>query len=1054
MKPLKLVMSAFSSYAGVTEIDFTKVDHGLFLITGDTGAGKTSIFDAVSFALYGEASGESRSGAMLRSQYAAEDAETRVELTFLNQGALYCIRRSPAYQRTSKRRGKNGEYTVTTVPAKASLILPDGSEFPGKLTEVNEKIKEILGVDRNQFSQIAMIAQGEYVKLLYASSKERREIFGRIFNTGIYRRIQMILKDRDQTLFGQLKDNERLCFHELSGVVLLPDSPHREAWEDISEKLGTKSGEILTLLSAIEKETRLRDEEEKTHLETVIGTLTGKTQELKQAEQTNQLLERFETSKKHLEALQETERDWKKEEERLALGERAKTLYHADRERQETDRELLESRNKAERLKKEQNRLLAGVQEALADREASEQQWESERPSLEAAIRRLEDAMPAYEMLESAGKKCESVKKERDGWQAQEARMSAQLLQIKEEQKKQEEDLNHATEAAIRLETVKRLEEKKALCIQRLKTVHTLLTEKKHQEEKLALEYRRLEEARLSYDRAEQEYSQKNRRFISMQAGILAESLKEGEPCPVCGSVHHPKPALLDDAAVTENEVEHAKARREQADQRLKEAALTCQERRVRIEGLCDQIEEREKELSEGEESRTGSGLLNQIDGILSEEKRAWQELLDEKRMLERQSAARTEIQNSLAALKQAEAETKESRNQAEERLKEKEQELQRLNLETEQLKKSLKWESSSAAKQEKTRLVQRRNTLEAALKKAAAHYEHIISQKQEVSGRLEAERENIKRLEERQKTRCEAFQSLCHAQGFENEEAYRKAILPADVEDRLKTGLEKYRNDCLKAATDYRNYRDITKNLMPVSEKELRLAITELEERKKRLDQKSRELSAIRNQNAQALKTLTVLFKEREVLREEKQQMEILYTTADGKVSQSSRIDFQTYIQRRYFKQMIHAANQRLKVMTDGTFLLQCRDMENLGRQGEAGLDLDVYSMLTDRTRDVKTLSGGEAFMAALAMALGMADIIQNTAGSISIDAMFIDEGFGSLDEDSRMKAIRILKELAGDRRLVGIISHVTELKEQIGRKLIVKKDEKGSRIFWDLEE
>ena len=192
----------------------------------------------------------------------------------------------------------------------------------------------------------------------------------------------------------------------------------------------------------------------------------------------------------------------------------------------------------------------------------------------------------------------------------------------------------------------------------------------------------------------------------------------------------------------------------------------------------------------------------------------------------------------------------------------------------------------------------------------------------------------------------------------------------------------------------------------------------------------------------------------EREKIREEKQQVDVLYMTADGKLSGSARIDFQTYIQRQYFKQMIQAANRRLKGMTDGAFLLQCRELSDLGKQGEAGLDLDVYSLMMDRVRDVKTLSGGESFLAALAMALGMADVIQNTAGSVRVDAMFIDEGFGSLDEESRLKAIRILKELAGDRRLVGIISHVTELKEQIGRKLLVTKDAAGSHAVWELED
>ncbi|MFT4005101.1 MAG: SbcC/MukB-like Walker B domain-containing protein [Lacrimispora sp.] len=225
------------------------------------------------------------------------------------------------------------------------------------------------------------------------------------------------------------------------------------------------------------------------------------------------------------------------------------------------------------------------------------------------------------------------------------------------------------------------------------------------------------------------------------------------------------------------------------------------------------------------------------------------------------------------------------------------------------------------------------------------------------------------------------------------------------------------------------------------------------LREEQKRLQNERARLTGLYSRASHAEENLKRQWKEREVLEEEYSLYHNLFQTANGKMAGSVSLDFQTYVQRQYFSQMIQAANQRLKVMTDGQFLLQCRDLDALGKQGEVGLDLDVYTMATDRLRDIKTLSGGESFMAALAMALGMADIIQRTAGNVSMDALFIDEGFGSLDEESRLKAVRILQELAGGRRLVGIISHVTELKEQIGKKLAVKKTEKGSRIQWELE-
>lgn len=315
-----------------------------------------------------------------------------------------------------------------------------------------------------------------------------------------------------------------------------------------------------------------------------------------------------------------------------------------------------------------------------------------------------------------------------------------------------------------------------------------------------------------------------------------------------------------------------------------------------------------------------------------------------------------------------------------------------------------------------------------------------------------EREREAVlgRKVEENRKKWQEALKK----NGFATEEEYRNSVLTDNEIAMLSEDMERFNQELLKARTIFQQLRMAAKKLTRVEESELLKERDMLTDEKAKAAERAGLLSARRIRNEGAYRNLQKLMEERRKLKEEKQQIEILYTTADGKVTGSARIDFQTYIQRQYFRQMIHAANKRLCIMTDNQFLLQCRDMELLGMKGEVGLDLDVYSMSTDRTRDVKTLSGGESFMAALAMALGMADVIQSTAGKVNIDAMFVDEGFGSLDESSRMKAIRILKELAGDRRLVGIISHVTELKEQIDRKLLVTKNDKGSFVHWELED
>lgn len=254
MKPVKLVMSAFGSYAGKETIDFADASQGVFLITGDTGAGKTTIFDAITYALYDQTSGGRRDGDMMRSQYADPDVPTFVELTFLYGGKEYRIQRNPNYKRTSRRKNKEGTYTLTKENASVTLWMPDGREFPGKIREINEKIIEILGVGALQFTQIAMIAQGEFIRLLHASSKERKEIFSRIFDTNVYASLQMKLRDQSKSLYGKLEDNRKLCSHEIQGVTYLPESRYGKEWEEICEKLETSPKQILETLEHLLQE--------------------------------------------------------------------------------------------------------------------------------------------------------------------------------------------------------------------------------------------------------------------------------------------------------------------------------------------------------------------------------------------------------------------------------------------------------------------------------------------------------------------------------------------------------------------------------------------------------------------------------------------------------------------------------------------------------------------------------------------------------------------------------------------------------------------------------
>lgn len=369
-------------------------------------------------------------------------------------------------------------------------------------------------------------------------------------------------------------------------------------------------------------------------------------------------------------------------------------------------------------------------------------------------------------------------------------------------------------------------------------------------------------------------------------------------------------------------------------------------------------------------------------------------------------------------------------------------------------MEETLEWGSRKEAECRLKALKEKQAALERELQEARAAVETARDRKTTMQSYLVSEREHGERLQEQVDDRRADFLETLREQGFESAQEYRDACLSAGEEEEIRSGAKQYQEQMVRAQALLEQCQAAAEGVTGRPEEEIRQRIQEIQTEREAAREAYSAWTAARDRNEMVQAEMKQYLEEREKLAAQKQEIDLLYRAADGKLEKTARLDFQTYMQRRYFRQMIQAANRRLKIMTDGAFLLQCRDLEDLGKQGEAGLDLDVYSLLTDRIRDVKTLSGGESFMAALAMALGMADVIQDTAGSVKIDAMFIDEGFGSLDEDSRMKAIAVLKELAGGKRLVGIISHVTELKEQLGRKLVVSRDTAGSRVRWELDE
>jgi len=431
------------------------------------------------------------------------------------------------------------------------------------------------------------------------------------------------------------------------------------------------------------------------------------------------------------------------------------------------------------------------------------------------------------------------------------------------------------------------------------------------------------------------------------------------------------------------------------------------------------------------------------------------------KQSLEKEKLVQKDIRDNLVQLESNNHKLEELRNAANILGTKKEKALETINstknllsnltVEVQGIKKMLPFETQQMAQEQLGKLIKSLEQAEFDARVSLERYQTLVNKKEENQGAFRAEQTaKVRQMDELDQTQTSYFHELA-SQGFMEEKDYRESYKAETILATLEQEYQAYRDETIKLQEILKTYTEQTEGKARVDLTELKCKIADITNLIKSLTEQSKMLFSIKETNMTATKQLTMLFKGRSSLKANYEVINNLDKTANGSLSGVAKLDFQTFIQRRYFEHIIHEANKRLHVMSGEQFVLRCRDVKNLGAQGEVGLDLDVYSMVNDKTRDVKTLSGGESFMASLSMALGMADVIQHTAGKIHIDTMFIDEGFGSLDEDTREQAIQILNGLAEGKRLVGIISHVTELKERIGQKLIVTKDEKGSRIRWE---
>lgn len=914
MRPTKLTISAFGPYAGLTVLDLDRLgESGLYLITGTTGAGKTSIFDAITYALYDQPSGSARDDSMLRSKYADPATDTFVELEFLYMGKAYRVRRNPEYTRP-KTRGEG----MTRQAARAELTYPDGHTVDKSKKEVTRAVEELIGIDRNQFLQIAMIAQGDFLKLLLAKTEERKAIFRRIFKTQTFERIQYRLKDDARQLAGEFSDARNSILTYASGIKCAPDSVHLAECEEVLRGNATTDATVELLGKLIAED------------EAVHAALTDEAALIsRELAEVNAMIGKGEEYAKNL---AEYERKKLRLPEIEAACEGAKATFKLESDRQGERDELDGAIASAEKELKsygdadELARQVSDIRDKIERAKRAQDTAEAEISALDERIKTTKDRVKA---LEGSGAKKE--KAESDKARLQEQRAALEALSA---------DIASRQAMRVRLEACRR----------------DYLAAAEISDERLA------------------RFNRLNRAFLDGQAGIIASTLRDGEPCPVCGSTHHPSPAALSEGAPTEAELKAAKIDSDRAYDDANRSSVACGKLEGEIKASEEAIIKRMGELLGDRPIETATekitGLLRDIRGALTE---------------------------ADADITSADAEMRE-RASLESDLPALEQRLENMRAELNGYSNSISADSATRSAKEEQLAILRRELC----------YECLADAKRA----LEALKEKRKLLKRALDDATTAF--------VESEKTLSGLLSEIETLEGV-----------VKGVCDVALEREKEKKL------ELDLRAAALQSAKEsvvsRLDANKRSLERIKS----------VAERSREIERRYK-WMNALAETANGGLTGKEKIMLETYIQMSYFDRILVRANRRLRKMTNGQYdLIRRKDVSDL--KSQAGLDLDVIDHYNGTSRPVNTLSGGESFKASLALALGLSDEIQSSSGGIRLDTMFVDEGFGSLDDESLQLAISTLQELTEGNRLVGIISHVGELKSKIDKQIIVTREHTG---------
>lgn len=1043
MKPLHLVMDAFGPYAGRMEVPLRELGpEGLFLICGDTGAGKTTIFDAITFALYGEASGCTRTADTMRSNFADPSEKTFVELTFSHADKIYKVARNPRYQRPKRGGG------TTMESADAVLTRPDGTVCSGA-TAVTKEIVELMGIDCRQFRQTSMIAQGEFLKLLLADSAERSDIFRRVFDTGIYRRVQDQLKSQAQMLGSRMSENARAILQDAGSVQ--PDGKILTEGKlaGFAEQNNVNLAENLLAQVALSVEADEKSSAEisgkRSKAKELAETLTVQTAA---AEQRNKSFAELEQAKRRAAELESRSQEMTESEIKLQKAERAQTIVFP------AQQSYLREKEASERLRRtaaETQGKIRSLTEKLAELGTAleaEQAKEPRRTELEEKISGLKAALPQYEKVQAVKNRAEEIRKE----------LEKALKQCEESEKKQEKLKSEQDALTRELETLKDAEVNRVSCeakvqteaqnVSKLEEIRKSIEDILHTSKLWKVCTEKYNAVELRYREANRKAEEAELAFFREQAGLMAATLREGEACPVCGSTVHPRKAVLTEQAPDESELRRLKAVRDQCQKELNQASLQSNQAKTKLDAdLANLRMTAEAVLGDLTGYKTVKPLENLAADALAKSRAKLAELGKALSTWKEQCAKKislTELQKRTAdALAAAEADAKkldELKNGLQTALESKKSE-------AEALRGTLEFESAEIAKKALTAWKTERDALQQALEKAEQMHRACGSEIGEAKAILAETGKNLTAQSGLEEEKRREYAEKLTSAGFGREGDYLGARLTPEPMESLKQVLLSYRDECRSVHEAAERLNRETAGKTPVDLNALKSAILEAQGEESAADREFHNISVRLDGNRRCVERMKKEIAERETLTDAYESALDLDKTANGALSGRQRLNFEQFVQAAYFNRILEQANLRLSEMTGGRYALQRREAAT-DLRAHFGLDIDVMDNYTGQPRDVKSLSGGESFKASLALALGLSDVVQNRSGGVRIETMFIDEGFGSLDDESRRQAIATLFELAGGNRLVGIISHVSELKEQIDRQIIVHRGMTGSTL------